>query len=578
MKKYAWLITSILILTLALTGCSLWPSPVRSAPAPVPTATVAPPLATGSSASTTPGSSASDLLAALQGTLENVYLQVNPSVVNIAVVQKAQITTPVIPEIPGFPFFGPFSQTPQGPQEFYQRGLGSGFVWDTQGHIVTNNHVVADADEIAVTFHDGTTVSATVVGTDPDSDLAVVKVDAAEEDLQPVRLADSTQVKVGQLAIAIGNPFGLEGTMTQGIVSAVGRLLPTNAGSSQGPGYSIPDVIQTDAPINPGNSGGVLVDDNGEVIGVTAAIESPVGANAGVGFAIPAAIVQKVVPTLIATGRFEHPWLGISGTSLQPDLAQAMGLKADQRGALVVDVVPGGPADKAGLHGSDRTADIQGQQVTVGGDIIVGIDGQPVTSFDDLVTHLARSTEVGQAITLTVLRDGKQQTIEVTLAARPAAKNQSQLPNDSRRLPAKAAWLGIRGITVTPEVAQAMDLSADQQGVLVERVEIGSPADEAGLHGSFKAVTIQGQRTLVGGDVIVAVDGQPVSQIDDLTAFLKQAQPGQDVTLTVLRDGKQLDLAVTLAEQPTTISDSNWRPGRRRSRPSLWFSGLLCES
>ncbi|MCD6290130.1 MAG: trypsin-like peptidase domain-containing protein, partial [Anaerolineae bacterium] len=183
----------------------------------------------------------------MEGTLERIYAQVNPSVVNIGIVQKRKVMVPIIPEIPGFPFWGP--GVPKTPREYYRRGLGSGFVWDKQGHIVTNNHVVAGADKITVTFHDGTTVPGKVVGTDPDSDLAVVKVDVPADQLHPVQIADSTQVKVGQLAIAIGNPFGLQGTMTQGIVSALGRLLPVGEGGSQGPRYTIPDVIQTDAPI-----------------------------------------------------------------------------------------------------------------------------------------------------------------------------------------------------------------------------------------------------------------------------------------------------------------------------------------
>ena len=217
----------------------------------------------------------------------------------------------------GFPFFN----LPQGqqPQQQYQSALGSGFVWDQNGDIVTNNHVVSGADKIEVTFSDGTIVPATLVGADPDSDLAVIKVDVPADKLHPVQLGDSSAVKVGQLAIAIGNPFGLEGTMTTGIISAVGRSLPANDNSTQS--YTIPDVIQTDAPINPGNSGGVLVDVQGQVLGVTSAIESPVRASAGVGFAIPSAIVNNVVPALIKDGKYVHSWLGISGTTLVPDLA-----------------------------------------------------------------------------------------------------------------------------------------------------------------------------------------------------------------------------------------------------------------
>jgi serine protease Do len=297
----------------------------------------------------------------------------------------------------------------------------------------------------------------------PDSDLAVVKVNLPADQLQPVQVADSTQVHVGQLAVAIGNPFGLEGTMTVGFVSAIGRSLPVEESTSQGPSYSIPDIIQTDAPINPGNSGGVLVDDEGRLIGVTAAIESPVQANAGIGFAIPSVIVHKVIPALIETGHYDHPRLGLSGTDLRPELAAAMGLDASQRGALAMDVTPGGPADEASLRGGDREVEIEGQQVRVGGDVIVAIDDQPVKEFDDLVVYLARNTEVGQTVTLTVLRQGKEQTVPVTLDARPGAAAQSGPAESSRT---GGAWLGIAGLTVTPEVAEALNLPSNQQGVL----------------------------------------------------------------------------------------------------------------
>jgi 2-alkenal reductase len=269
---------------------------------------------------TIPSTGSGDLISAYQGTLEKIYTAVSPSVVNIRVVQKVDASNAATTQIPGFPFFN----LPQGqqPEQQYQRALGSGFVWDQDGHIVTNNHVVSGADKIEVTFSNGTIVSATLVGADPDSDLAVLKVDVPADQLHPVQIGDSNAIKVGELAIAIGNPFGLEGSMTTGIISAVGRSLPADENSLQS--YTIPDVIQTDAPINPGNSGGVLIDAQGQVLGVTSAIESPVRANAGIGFAIPSAIVNNVVPALIKDGKYVHSWLGISGTTLVPDLAKAM--------------------------------------------------------------------------------------------------------------------------------------------------------------------------------------------------------------------------------------------------------------
>jgi 2-alkenal reductase len=358
-------------------------------------------------------------LAGVETAFERVYQQVSPSVVAIRVVQKQTVQIPAIPEIPGFRFFGPPGPGTPGRQYRYRQGLGSGFVWDKQGDIVTNNHVVDGADRIFVTFSDDTTVPGRLVGTDPSSDLAVIRVDVAPDKLRPVGIADSTRLKVGQLAIAIGNPFGEQNTMTTGIVSAVGRSLPAPDGSSGGPTYTIPDVIQTDAPINPGNSGGVLLDAQGRAIGVTSAIESPVGVSSGIGFAIPSAIVQRVVPALIQTGHDEHPWLGVSGVSLTPDLAKAMGLAQDQRGALVVDVSPNSPADAAHLRGSDRPVTIDGEQARVGGDVIVAFDGHPIRSFDDLVAYLVRNTTVGQTARLTVLRGGKEQALTVKLAARP---------------------------------------------------------------------------------------------------------------------------------------------------------------
>jgi S1-C subfamily serine protease len=550
------IVTGALLALLALPGCGGVPL-ISAATTPL----AALKLETSAGNNTAPAVTApvsTEALAAMEGALENIYNRVNPSVVSIRVVATEQVSMPNPPDLPGFRFFfGPntpqFPQQQQSPQQQFRQGAGSGFVWDKDGHIVTDNHVVDGADKIRVTFADGTTADAKVVGTDPDSDLAVIKVDVPAERLQPVEVADSNQVKVGQLAVAIGNPFALENTMTVGIVSAMGRQLPVGADSQNGlgatpqPSYTIPNIIQTDAPINPGNSGGVLVNDQGQMIGVTAAIESPVRANAGIGFAIPSAIVQKVVPTLIKGDTYEHPWLGLSGISINPDLATAMKLGSDQRGALVIDVTPGSPADKAGLHGSDRQMTVDGQDVRVGGDLVTAFNGQPVQGFDDLVADLANSAQVGQTVKLTVLRNGKEETIEITPAARPASNTQqSQSQNDV----SSGVWLGIRGFDITPEIAQALKLPADQTGVLVEQVEVNSPADEAGLRGSFKPTTISGEQITVGGDVITAFDGQPVKQTEDLQSYLDQAKAGQKVTLTLLRDGKKMDVTITLQEQP----------------------------
>jgi serine protease Do len=518
-----WLISITALFFIVLAGFSLlvpWTSP----PAPPPRFTAG-------------------LLAVLEETLEDIYTQVNPSVVNVQVEQRQVVRSSALPETSD-----PRSRrgpSPQKAQELIRRGVGSGFVWDSIGHIVTNNHVVAGADRITVTLSDGTVVPAKVVGTDPGSDLAVAQVDLPADRLRPVQLADSTQVKVGQLVAVFGNPFGLQNTMTVGFVSALGRALPAGPDDEHGPSYTITDVLQTDAPLNPGNSGGVLVDDAGRVIGVTSAIVSPAGVSAGIGFAIPSAVVQKIVPVLIQTGHYEHPWLGLSGTSLTPELAKAMGIKPEQRGALVVDVMPDGPAARAGVHGSDRQLTIDGERVRQGGDVIVALDGQPVQGLDDLVTALARKTEVGQTVALTVLDHGQERTVRVTLAARPTS-TASRSPAESHT--AGGASLGIRGLTLTPELAGAMHLPAGQQGVLVEQVDRGGPADQAGLRASFDRVVINGVRLLAGGDVITAFDGQPVTQVEDLQTFLELAYPGQQVVLTLVRHGHQMQVEATLGE------------------------------
>jgi len=384
MKRSLWIINALLALAMTTAGCATKQSSTSSA-----TASTLP--ATASSLSSVPAA-----VSGLETLLESIYARVNPSVVLIQVVLPATLTNPG------------------------GAALGSGFVWDTQGDIVTNNHVVDGATKITVTFSDGTTVNASLVGADADSDLSVIKVNPSGYQLQPVAVADSTSVKVGQLAIAIGNPFGLENTMTTGFVSAVGRLVPTNE-NAVGPTYSIPDVIQTDAPINPGNSGGVLLDDTGAVIGVTQSIASQSGSSSGVGFAIPSAIVKQVATALIKSGHYDHPYLGISVTSLDPTLAAAMNLPSSQRGALVETVAAGGPADKAGIKASNTNVTDQGQQVAVGGDIITAFNGQTVKSSDDLVTFLANEGSVGQTVTLTVLRSGKQIQVQVTLGVRPSS-------------------------------------------------------------------------------------------------------------------------------------------------------------
>lgn len=366
-------------------------------------------------------------LQAAQDTLVSLYERVNPAVVNIQVTINSDSdgTGSNLPEdfptIPGLPEDFDPNQLPNDHPFFGpQYGQGSGFVYNKDGYIITNNHVVADADSITVVFADGTEADATLVGTDPDSDLAVIKADVAADKLVPVSLGDSENLKVGQFVIAIGNPFGLDGSMTSGIVSGLGRTLPAEARTVSGNQFSIPDIIQTDAAINPGNSGGPLLNLDGEVIGVNTAIATNVGTFSGVGYAVPAETVKQVVPQLIDNGQIEHPWIGISGREMNRALAEAMDLDSDQRGVLVVEVVADGPSDKAGLQGSNSEVTIDGFPVMVGGDIIVAIDDQPVVEFDNLLSYIVQKTAVGDTINLTALRNGEQVQVAVTLEARPA--------------------------------------------------------------------------------------------------------------------------------------------------------------
>jgi serine protease Do len=555
MKRNIFVVTSVLLTTLVLTGCSgislglNEPQTVvgqLQATTPMAQTTQVAPNLTLPSNGALPVSG--DPFASMEGALVGVYDQVNPSVVHIRVIQSQTVNSQRFPnnQIPGLPFQFPNSPNLPTPR---QEGLASGFVWDQKGDIVTNNHVTEGAERITVTFSDGTTVDGKVIGADPDSDLAVVKVDMSSEQLHPVQLADSSQLKVGQIAIAIGNPFGLDGTMTVGIVSALERSLPADLESTQNsPSYTIPDIIQTDAPINPGNSGGVLVNTDSQVIGVTNAIESSAGTSAGIGFAIPSNIVNKVVPSLIEKGSYEHPWLGISGITLNPDLAVASGLKKEQRGVLVVEVVKDGPSDKAGLHGSNRSAELDGKTVQVGGDVIVAIDSQSVLEFEDIVAYLARSSVVGQKINLRVLRDGKEQDVAVALAARPKSELKVQTPQETSKT--GSVWLGIMGVTITPEINSAINLPETQTGVLVEQVVQGSPAEKAGLLGSDKPVIVNGTTIMTGGDVIIKMDDKTITTIEELKEAIQQSKSGQEVVLTVLRQGKEVQVKVVFSENP----------------------------
>jgi len=292
-------------------------------------------------------------------------------------------------------------------------GVGSGFVYDNLGHIITNAHVVADANKATVTFLDGSQYNAEIIGKDKFTDIAVIKVNEKPRLLHPLEIGDSSLLQVGEQVAAIGNPFGLSGSMTSGIVSQIGRLI-----AAQDSGFSIPDVIQTDAAINPGNSGGPLLNLRGEVVGINTAIQSSSGEFSGVGFAVPSNTAIKIVPSLIEDGEYHHPWIGISGRDIDPDLARVLELK-DAKGFLIITVVDGSPADKAGLKGMTATQVIDGKEYPADGDIIISVDDKEVRKISDILIHLQREKSVGDTMVLGVVRDGEFMHISLELVERP---------------------------------------------------------------------------------------------------------------------------------------------------------------
>jgi S1-C subfamily serine protease len=310
-------------------------------------------------------------------------------------------------------------RTDQFMQAVPQQGTGSGFIYDDQGHIVTNFHVIENAEELIVTLADGSNHPAELVGEDPSSDLAVIRMVPSEGTTLPrlLPLAEPDTQRVGQVVIAIGNPFGLQGTLTVGVISSLGRIIESPNGRFIG------EAIQTDAAINPGNSGGPLLDLDGRVIGVNSQIVSPSGSSAGIGFAVPVATVRRVVTQLIAQGRYAHPYLGVQTLDIAPNEAEilrraGMEVPVDQ-GLLVVAVVPGGPAEQAGIRGGSEIVRLGNFQLPIGGDIITTINAKPVASLQDLTVYLEGQTEVGDVVTVTIVRDGETLQADVTLIERP---------------------------------------------------------------------------------------------------------------------------------------------------------------
>jgi len=329
------------------------------------------------------------------GSLEALYQQVIPGVVSIHVF------------------------TPEGD------GLGSGFVYDTQGHVITNFHVVDGASTVEVDFSSGFKARGTVIGVDKDSDIAVIKVDAPETELHPLMLGNSDNLQVGQTVIAIGNPFGLNGTMTVGIVSALGRTQASEHSIDGGGFFSAADIVQTDAAVNPGNSGGPLLNTNGEVVGINRAIATNSTTadgqptNSGIAFAISVNIVKRVTPFLIKDGAYDYPYMGISffpDQLMSLDVIEALDLQS-YNGAYVVEVAPDGPAEQAGIIAGDKPTRIE--SVLAGGDLVTAIDGRSVRTFDELISYLVTNKSPGDTVTLTVIRNGQSQDVTLTLGARP---------------------------------------------------------------------------------------------------------------------------------------------------------------
>jgi S1-C subfamily serine protease len=304
----------------------------------------------------------------------------------------------------------------------FESRLGSGFVYDDNGHIITNHHVVSGGgNRLDVTFPDGIVYRASLIGSDPSADIAVLYVEEApKEKLLPLSLADSSKVRVGERVAAIGNPFGLSGSLSNGIVSGVGRQIP----AQEEEGFTIPDIIQTDAPINPGNSGGPLLNMRGEVIGINSAIYSTTGQFAGVGFAIPSNTIAQVMPSLITTGSYQHPWLGVAGRDMTPGIADRLGLD-EPRGFLVMDVVAGSPAEKAGIQRGNEDTVIDGIPIKLGGDVIIAVDNNTVRKIDDILAYVEMKKSVGDDLELTILREGQMMEVIATLSARPSQQESS---------------------------------------------------------------------------------------------------------------------------------------------------------
>ena len=450
---------------------------------------------------------------------------------------------------------------------------GSGFIYDNLGHIVTNYHVVADPQkgqetnldgrEFHVTFLDGTTQIGRVIGTDPYSELAVIELEnMTGNSLIPLPLGNSSQLRIGQPVVALGNPFGLSGSMTEGIVSGFGRIMPSSVPQGDlllrqqdSPSFLIPTLIQTDAAINPGNSGGPMLNTVGEVIGMNTVVLSNSDVYAGIGSAIPSDIIRKVVPDLISRGTYKHPYIGIAGVDMTPEIAREMDMN-DSRGFLVTEVTSGSPAERSGIRGGGALKDVNGRQIELGGDVIVAVDNVTVRKIEDLLSYLQSDRSVGETVILRVIRDGKPQEIGMTVETRPTQQQQETGQSQQER-----PTLGINAINITEQIAARMNLTGQQQqpqqrefsgndlvgqqgGVLVVDVFADGPAERAGLRGGFVVADIDGTPIEIGGDVIMRIDDTMIPNVEALDEFIENKSIGDTIQVTVIRNAQSLKVPV----------------------------------
>ena len=446
--------------------------------------------------------------------------------------------------------------------------LGSGFVYDKSGHIVTNFHVVDGSkdNKVYVTFLDGVSYEGDIVGTDPYSDLAVIKLTEVDNNvsskLVPLELGNSSTIRIGQKVVAVGNPFGLSGSLSEGIISGLGRLMPAgdNGEPPQNPfdkspivkpvpSFSIPDIIQTDAAINPGNSGGPLIDMNANVIGINTAIFSNTGVYSGIGFAIPSNFLIKIVPLLIKNGEYDHPYIGINGFDITPEIAKLLNLP-EAVGFLVVNVTADSPAMLAGIQGGNKSMQINGLPIELGGDIVTEIDNKPVRKVDDILSYLENYKRIGDNVTLTVLRGPalEKQVVTISLTTRPSLE--TDLTNPS---------LGIIGLDITPEIAKIMNISRDN-GFLITSIIGNSSASKANLRGGYVVTEVNGTVLELGGDIIVKMDNVDIQDQSDIKNYLKTKNIGDSVIITVLRDDDYLTKSLVLepiSENQRILEDSS---------------------